>query len=181
MDQQELRALENRCIQEQPPECLAACPLHVDARALCAAIQNRRWDDAWKTLHKTMPFPGTLGRICDAPCEVRCTRGQVGEAIKIGWLEKACVSHPAPRQRIIPLPSKGKSVLVVGGGLSGLVAAWDLARKGFKVEIHTPGPTPDGRLSEFLSRGLDRKIIDEDIAALTRLGVEIRPDRKSVV
>ncbi|MFH1137344.1 MAG: heterodisulfide reductase-related iron-sulfur binding cluster [Pseudomonadota bacterium] len=175
MDQQELRDLESRCIQEQPPECLAACPLHVDARALCAAIRDGRWDDAWKTLHKTMPFPGILGRICDAPCRARCKRGQAGEPLDLGGLEKACVSHPAPRQRLLPLPSKGKRVVVVGSGLSGLTVAWDLARKGVKVEIHEPGPTLGGRLAEFIPRRLSRDVIDREIAVLARLGVEIKP------
>ena len=39
MEQKELREWEYRCIQEQPPECIAACPLHVDARTFVGHIQ----------------------------------------------------------------------------------------------------------------------------------------------
>ena len=38
MDQQELRALEQRCIQEEAPECTAACPIHVDGRAFVGHV-----------------------------------------------------------------------------------------------------------------------------------------------
>ncbi len=34
MDQKRLLRLEEQCIQNQPPACIAACPVHVDARAL---------------------------------------------------------------------------------------------------------------------------------------------------
>ena len=88
MDQQELRELEYRCIQEEPPWCTADCPLHVDARALAGFIGQERWTDAWKVLRKRMPLPGILGRICDAPCESRCKRGEAGDAIHIGALER---------------------------------------------------------------------------------------------
>lgn len=50
MDQKALRELEYRCIQEEPPWCTAACPLHVDARAFAGHMAQERWADAWKVL-----------------------------------------------------------------------------------------------------------------------------------
>ncbi|MCC7452491.1 MAG: hypothetical protein IT324_34135, partial [Anaerolineae bacterium] len=38
MDQKELRELEEQCIQECAPTCTAACPVHVDVRAMLAEI-----------------------------------------------------------------------------------------------------------------------------------------------
>ena len=60
-----------------------------DAREFCAAVEKGRWDDAWKTLRRTMPFPGILGRICHAPCEDKCKRGQAGDPVRIGAMEKS--------------------------------------------------------------------------------------------
>ena len=102
---------------------------------LCEAGAAGAWAEAWKVLRKAMPFPGILGRICDAPCRARCKRGQAGDPIEIGRLERACVTTPAPAFRVLPLPRKGQSVAVIGSGLSGLTAAWDLARKGYSVHI----------------------------------------------
>ena len=135
MDQETLRDLESRCIQEEPPWCTAACPLHVDARALAGHIGQGRWEDAWKILRKSMPLPRILGRICDAPCEKFCKRNEAGEAIRIGALERACVQAEPPEARVLPLPAKGKQVALAGSGLSSLTAAWDLARKGYAVTV----------------------------------------------
>ena len=89
-------------------------------------------------LRRTMPFPGILGRICDAPCRDRCKRSEAGGPIEIGALERFCVSQPAPAQRILPLPAREKKIAVIGSGLSGLTAAWDLARKGYEVHVFDP-------------------------------------------
>ncbi|KUK57306.1 MAG: Aldehyde dehydrogenase, iron-sulfur subunit, partial [Synergistales bacterium 53_16] len=67
MERNELRDLERRCIQEELPYCQAACPLKVDVRAFCAAMAERRFDEAKKVLSKAMSFPEILGRICDHP------------------------------------------------------------------------------------------------------------------
>ena len=61
MDQKQLRALEFKCIQEEPAECVATCPLHVDARTFVGLTSRGQWDEAWKILRKTMPFPGIPG------------------------------------------------------------------------------------------------------------------------
>ena len=88
MDQGELRKIENRCIQEQPPGCIAACPLHVDVRTFIRHLSEKKWDEAWKVLQKTLPFPGIMGRICDAPCQNQCKRSEAGGAVLIGALER---------------------------------------------------------------------------------------------
>src|SRR5208337_2301151 len=91
MDQEELGKLEARCIQEQPAACAAACPVHVDARAMAAAIAKGDFASAAKIYRKTVPFPGIISRICDQPCKAVCKRGEVGAAVSIRDLEKSCL------------------------------------------------------------------------------------------
>lgn len=171
MDQHELRTLESRCIQEEAPECTAACPIHVDARAFVRQAAAGAWTEAWKVLRTVMPFPGILGRICDAPCRGRCKRGQVGDPIEIGRLERACVTTPAPAFRLLPLPRRGQSVAVIGSGLSGLTVAWDLARKGYSVHILEPGPRMGGPLRALPAHLLPETVLDQELEPLTALGV----------
>jgi len=173
MDQKELRDLESHCIEENPPWCLAACPLHVDARALTAAVAGGDWTGAWKVLLRSMPLPGILGRICDAPCEQHCKRAEVGGAIAIGDLERACVSHPAPMRPLVPLPAKEQSVAILGAGLAGLTAAWDLAHKGYQVVIHEPGDILAADLRARYSNKLSPDAIIAELALLEKLGVRI--------
>jgi glutamate synthase (NADPH/NADH) small chain len=174
MDQQELRALEHRCIQEEAPECTAACPIHVDGRAFVGHVAKGEWTEAWKVLRKTMPFPGILGRICDAPCRRRCKRGEVGDPIQIGELERACVSTPSPAARIQPLPRKGKIVAVIGSGLSGLTAAWDLARKGYSICIFEPGSRLGGPIRNMADHRLSEAALEEELERLTGLDVAVQ-------
>jgi glutamate synthase (NADPH/NADH) small chain len=171
MDQQALRELEYRCIQEEPPWCTAACPLHVDARALAKHVGQGRWADAWKILRKHMPLPGILGRICDAPCQERCKRAEAGDPIRIGALERACVQTDPPAYRILPLPAKGKKVAVAGSALSSLTAAWDLVRKGYGVTIFEAGSQPAAPLRRLDPGLLPPAAIEAEIALLTQLGV----------
>ena len=174
MDQKELRELENRCIQDEPPECTAACPIHVDARAFIGQMGRGAWAEAWKILRRTMPFPGILGRICDAPCQEHCKRGEVDQVIAIHLLERACVGTPPPPQRIQPLPGKGRTVAVVGSDLSGLTVAWDLVRKGYRVTIFEAGEGLGGGLLEMPEDFLPRRVVEEETSLLATLGVTIQ-------
>jgi len=171
MDQQELRQLENRCIQEQPPWCTAACPLHVDARGFAGQAALGNWDEAWKILWRSMPLAGILGRVCDAPCRERCKRSEAGGAIEIGALERFCVSLPRPEMRLQVLPAREQKVAVVGAGLSGLTAAWDLSRKGYRVHVLDAGPFPGSDLMDRFPGVLPKDAVAAETALLERAGV----------
>ena len=173
MDQKALRALENRCIQEEPPECTAACPIHVDVRAFVGHMASGNYPDAWKVLEKTMPFPGILGRICDAPCRNRCKRRAAGHAIEIGLLERACVGKPARRQRILALPGKQQRIAVAGSDLDSLTAAWDLCRKGYAVTLFEAGDQIGGALLKFPESVLSREAVADAVRELSNLGMDI--------
>jgi glutamate synthase (NADPH) small chain len=171
MDQQTLRELEHRCIQEEPPPCTAACPLHVDARGFIGHVRQGRWAQALTVLHKTMPLTGILGRICDAPCRQVCNRKDAGEAICIGDLERACVDRVQRERRVMPLPKKPIQVAVVGSGLSSLTVAWDLVRKGYDLTVFEPGETVGSGLMTAFAERLSRLVLSQEIDVLTRLGV----------
>jgi Fe-S oxidoreductase len=146
----------------------------VDARALSGYLQAGRWAEALKVLHKTMPLPGILGRICDAPCRLACNRKDLGGAIRIEALEHACVQNTADKRRAMPLPAKGLGIAVIGGGLSSLTVAWDLARKGYGVTVSTAeGAVGAGLLNQYPQR-LSREAFDREITLLTSLGVRFQ-------
>lgn len=171
MEQKNLREWESRCIEENLPWCAAACPLHVDARALCGRVAAGDWAGAWQVLLRTMPLPGILGRICDASCRERCKRSEAGGAIAINLLERACVGHAPPLRRPAPLPAREQRVAVVGSGLAGLTAAWDLARKGYRVTIQEPGPSLAAALRERHAHRVPAEVFEAELALLTGMGV----------
>lgn len=175
MDQKELRELEDRCIQECPPACVTACPVHVDVKLFLAEMKKGNFDGALKIFSRTVPFPGILGRICDHPCQDACRRREAGGAVSIGALEKACVQlSPALPVRVTPPPRKKEKIAVVGGGLSGLTAAFDLAGKGYGVTIFEAEGRLGGKLWEIPEEVLPRQVIKEEIGLLEKMGVEVR-------
>jgi glutamate synthase (NADPH) small chain len=174
VDKDRLDEFERRCIQEEPAECVAACPIHVDARSFVVEIARGSWTEAWKVLRKTMPLPSVLARICDHPCELRCKRRECGDTIRIGELERTCVETPAPHAKFVPLPRRAKRAAVLGSGLSGLVVAWDLARKGYPVTVFDHAQAVGGLLLRFSEAVLPRETIEYEVSTLEGLGVELR-------
>lgn len=173
MDQKELRALEHRCIQEEPPPCTAACPIHIDVRGFTGKIAAGAWDEAWKILTRNMPLPNILARICDHPCESVCKRDETGGAIAVSELERACVTRVGKKVKPFMAPKKNVRVAVVGGGLSGLVAAWDLLLKGYQVAIFETSPHPGYAFRMFSDHILSKSVVDEEIATLQAMGADL--------
>lgn len=174
ISQDELRRLEDQCIQECAPTCTAACPIHVDVRGLMAAAAQGDFPAALKMLARTLPFPRIISRVCDAPCQPVCKRHEIGDGLQIRALEKACVEFGGAPDRPRVLPKRGKTVAVVGGGLSGLTAAYDLARKGYAVTVYEARDRVGGSVWEFPEAVLPRRLVEDDLAVVESLGAAIR-------
>ena len=174
MERDVRRERENLCIQEQPPGCSAACPIHVNARGMVAAIAKQGFAEGFAVYARMVPFPRIISRICDQPCKPACKRNEVGEGIEIRALEQACVEYcdKTPKKTIAP-PKKAKRVAVVGGSLCGLTAAVDLAKKGYPVVIHETQDRLGGSLWRYSEQQLPRSWIEKDFSTLHELGVEV--------
>jgi Fe-S oxidoreductase len=142
-------------------------------------VQDGDFAGAFSVFRQTIPFPGVVARICDHPCQPACKRVETGEAIEIGALERACAlslevsGAKASSVKLRPAAKKNKRVAVVGGGLSGLTAAFDLAMKGFQVVIFEGGDCLGGRLRSYPEEVLPGSVVDADLELLRSLGVEV--------
>lgn len=143
MDQRRLHEIEARCTQESPPHCRAACPFQLDVRAFMARMAEQKPAEARKVLERHLPLPGIVARICDHPCENVCLRLDLGGSLAIHGLELACVTEAEQHGRLLPMPRKRFRVAVLGAGLAGLAAAYDLSRKGYPVTVFHPGEAWD--------------------------------------
>jgi Fe-S oxidoreductase len=141
MDQHVLRAFEARCTQEEPPACQTMCPLHVEARAFIRLMADGKTGDARKVLDRSMPLSCLTGLLCDGSCMPHCRRAEVDSGVNMPLLERACVIL-TKSSRPLALPATGKAIAVAGAGLSSLVLAFELGKKGHAVTVfHT---TPIG-------------------------------------
>ncbi len=157
MDQLQLRELEARCIQEEQPFCTAACPIHVDVRAFMASLAKGDVRGARRILDRTMPFPEIVGRLCEQPCYSFCKRGEIGDPLCTGKLERYCVSNSTAVLKLPKLPMKDGRVAVIGCGLSGMTAALDLSRKGRNTTLITSSVGLGGSL-----RALDETLLPQE-------------------
>ena len=165
MDQARLREYEHRCIQEEPPFCQAACPLNVDARAVCRELRGGREDEALKILLRTLPLPRILTSVCEEPCKRACKRQDLGGSVEMRLLERHCLEHGVPPKSPF-LPPGGKKIAVVGSGISSLVATFDLSRKGHSVSVFY-----GGTLGAELSLLVASEDLEDEIDALKKTKV----------
>lgn len=148
-DQDYLRRAEARCTQESPPRCRRDCPLDLDVRAFLEQAAQGKWAAARKLLERHLPLPELFCRLCDHPCEEGCARRDLGGSLDVRGLEVFCLAALGPQSRPLPMPRKNKSIAVLGAGLAGLVAAWDLAGKGYGVTIVHDRPVEEGLAEAF--------------------------------
>jgi NADPH-dependent glutamate synthase beta subunit-like oxidoreductase len=177
MDRERLQQLEHQCIQNQPPACTAACPVHVDARALAAAAATGDWDAARRAFVRAVPFPHVIARCCDAPCQAACVRKDAGGAIRIRDLERAALAHgDAGAKGTAMRRHKPGSIAVVGAGLCGLTAAYELARKGYSVTVFEAEDAPGGRAREATADVLPAQELAADFSKVVEAGALVVAD-----
>jgi Fe-S oxidoreductase len=179
MNQNRLHEIESHCTQESPPRCRAACPFGLDVRAFMARMAEGRPGEARRLLELHLPLPGIMARICDHPCENVCLRRDLGGSVALHGLELACMLTAGPQGRTLPLPPKRLRMAVLGAGLAGLAAAWDLARKAYPVTVFHRGAPLDALLTRYpqlqSTEGIAKDFAAEDMAALTARNVVFAP------
>ncbi len=169
-------------------KCQDACPVHTDACGYVTAIAEGRYEDAYRMARATNPFASICGRVCGAPCEVNCRRGDVDEPVSIRALKRFVTDKFGPEtgdythyhdgcdERMLP-PERGdfEKVAVVGAGVSGLTVAHDLTRIGYKVTVFEAYSTPGGMLTAGVPVfRLPRDLVQHEINAILSLGVELK-------
>ena len=158
--------------------CANACPGQVNAHAYVTLIAQGRYEDAMQVIMRNLPLPGVLGRICPHPCETACRRGQVDEPVSICAL-KRFVADTVDLEKL-PLPEiekKSEKVAVIGSGPAGLTVAYFLALDGYDVTIYESLSVAGGMLRVGIpDYRLPPEVLDKEVRAITRLGVEIKYD-----
>ena len=120
-----------RCLPENGPKgpCGTMCPAHVHIPGYIALVANEQYADSINLIRRDNPLPTACAMICEHPCEDRCRRHLLDDALNIRFLKKYAVDQIAADQVAVPeaLPATGKNVAVIGGGPAGLTAAYFLA------------------------------------------------------
>ncbi len=171
--------------------CQLACPVHLDVPVMLQQIRQGDFQGALLTIKQEMAFAGLLGRLCSRPCEKACRRSQFDREVSICTLKRLMVDWElVEHERFLPpvAPATGKTVLIVGAGITGLSAAWYLRQKGHHVIVREAGSLPAARFRKTLleqtsppSTEIDPqtilRVLDHEVGTILQLGVAIELSR----
>lgn len=184
----QLRVLDDSTYWTEMVKCRQACPVHTDACGYVTAIAEGRYEDAYRIARATNPFASICGRVCGAPCEANCRRGDLDSPIAIRALKRFVTTLHGPETgdyekyrnfnnpRMLP-PDRGdyEKVAIVGGGVSGLTVAHDLIQTGYQVTVFEASAEPGGMLTAGVPVfRLPRDLVRHEIQAILSLGVELK-------
>ena len=120
--------------------CGITCPAQGDVQAYINLTAQGKYREALNILHEHVTLPASIGRVCPAPCQTKCRRNLADEGEPVSIREiKRFISDWAMNSgglgEIPHIEENGKKVAVVGGGASGMSAAYFLRLKGYAVTL----------------------------------------------
>ncbi len=175
-DDYEEHVKHNRCLAglQNPVPCVALCPAGVDIPGYMALVGEDRCADAVRLIRKDNPFPTACAYICEHPCEARCRRNMVDDAINIRGMKRYAVDHAGVVPQPECAPATGKKVAIIGGGPSGLSCAYYLALMGHGVTVYEEREQLGGMLRYGIpSYRFPREKLDAEIESILSLGIEV--------
>ncbi len=167
-----------RCLNCPKKPCRSACPVSIDIPAFIERVANEDMEGAYKIISASSALPAVCGRVCpqENQCEGKCVRGIKGESVGIGRLERFVADYHREHSSETPIPPEpnGHKVAVIGAGPSGLTAAGDLAKLGYKVTVYEALHVAGGVLSYGIPQfRLPKEIVQREIDNLKAIGVDI--------
>ena len=153
--------------------CVTLCPAHVDVPGYIAMINNEDYAGAVKVIRNKNPFPTACAMVCEHPCERKCRRTLVDAPLNIRGLKKYAVDQAPANTVDTPKANikTGKKIAIVGGGPSGLTAAYFLALMGHEAVVFEEHEKLGGMLRYGIPEyRLPKNRLDEDIEAILNAG-----------
>ncbi len=158
--------------------CQNTCPAGTNVFGYIQMLYDGRFAEAYEINRENNPFPAICGRVCEHPCESRCLRGQLDEPIAIRELKRYCADKTFESglpSHVSRLGSVDKKIAIVGGGPSGLSAAYFLERLGYSTTIYESSDELGGWMRYGIPQyRLPHEILDREINDIVNLGVEVK-------
>lgn len=149
--------------------CERACPAGLRIPQVLRALEAGDQARAAAIAREDLLFPALLGRVCAAPCERICRRGQYDEAVTIRACHGGVAEAAPPSHDSDAVAASGKSVVVIGGGLAGLAAARVCVEAGHACCVYER----EDRLCPGLSADVPADVRHREFAFLQAQGVTV--------
>ncbi len=166
------------------PPCQGSCPSGEDIRGWLQIVRgiekppaDMDWREyAFRRSTDANPFPAIMGRVCPAPCQDGCNRNEVEDFVGINSVEQF-IGDSALQARLAfekPASETGRKVAIIGGGVAGLAAAYQLRRLGHGTTIFDEREELGG-MTRYGIPGyrMPRDVMDGEIKRILDMGVEV--------
>lgn len=155
--------------------CQESCPANIDIPRFLRHISNGEFTDALTTIYDKTPLPGTLGYVCYYPCENKCLRSELDEAVSIRILKRFAFEQTSDIKIKKIEKDTGKKIAVIGSGPSGLSCAFYLTKWGNNVTIFEAKSKVGGMLRYGIPTfRLPRYVFEREIEVIEKIGVKIK-------
>ncbi|MGD8962501.1 MAG: FAD-dependent oxidoreductase, partial [Desulfobacterales bacterium] len=156
--------------------CVQTCPAGTNVQGYVALVKTGRYREAVNLIMEKIPLPGSLGRVCPAPCEKECRRAEVDSALAIRDLKRFAADQVDLDD--LPLPEiqdRPEKVAIIGSGPAGLTVAYYLRLKGFQITIYEALDQLGGMLRVGIpDYRLPPEVLDTEINYILKHGIEVR-------
>ena len=158
--------------------CKGGCPIAQDIPEYVELCRKGLYAPALKLITEKNPLPFITGTICAHRCQGKCTRNFYDESVRIRDTKLlAAQKGYGALMASIKAPEKvpGKKVAIVGGGPTGIAAAYFLGRAGVETTIfereNSLGGVPRHVIPAFR---ITDEAIDKDIALMEKYNIEVK-------
>ena len=158
--------------------CKGGCPIHQDIPEYIELCRKGLYGPALKLITEKNALPFITGTICAHRCQNKCSRNFYEESVQIRdtKLVAATKGYGALMAGIkVPEKVAGKKAAIIGGGPTGIAAAYFLGRAGVETTIFEReeklGGVPRYVIPAFR---ISDEAIDKDVALMERYGVEVK-------
>ena len=152
----------------------SGCPVHNLIPEWNELVYQGQWQEAYKRLVRTNPFPEFTARVCPAPCEGACTEGYIMESVTINSLEYEIIEKAFAEGWVTTKKAKetGKSVAIVGSGPAGMSAAYYLNAVGHDVTVFERDDRAGGLMMYGIpNMKLEKRFIDRRLDLMRASGI----------
>jgi prolycopene isomerase len=141
-----------QCQWCEKPDCVAACPAHVDIPGFLRRMEVGNERGAARVIRRANPLAEVCGTACgpDAPCQRDCYRVSfTGKPVPITELQRwVCEAAGEEGWITSDRTSARHKVTIIGAGPAALTAAYYLALGGAEVDVYAPEQRAGGRLAD---------------------------------